>query len=176
MKTIKHFLLLSSVLTLLISCGGGGGNGGSGNDGEPSAKLADVCPVIIDLLPGMNIKYKSENLHGGRGPSWLMGCQSNSRQFWPPNNYLQPIPIYSIKGNEIGRFIVFEHRRRPYGTRAYSGLPGGYPPDSSTLTNSALADGSTNIFVNPDGTACFKVETPLESQGTIGGLFDPGPC
>src|SRR5262245_34481128 len=101
MKNIFRFLVVFSSLTVFASCGGGGGGSGGdgtdldpidGDDGTPSAKLAEVCPIILDLLPGMNIKYKAANIHGGRGPTWIMGCQANSSQYWPPHNYLQPIP------------------------------------------------------------------------------------
>lgn len=186
-KTIKTCLYLFAILfivAMVSACGGGGGDDSGdqgdvpdqddGGGGGGISNLSAVCPVIIDIVPGMNIKYKSQNVHGGRGPSFIMGCQVQSA--WPISTYLANFPIYSVMGNEIGRFVVFDPGHRPYGNRSYSGLPGGYPPDSNTLLNSALADGSTEIFVNVKGNTCYKVNNPTIDQGTISAVGGTGGC
>ena len=185
MRTNVYLISALCLAAMVSACGGGSSSGsdsdnssGDGTDlsGSTSENLALVCPNIIDLVPGMNIKYKSQNVHGGRGPSFILGCESNSKQYWPATNYLANYPIFSVKGNEIGRFVVFDHGNRPYGNRSYTGLPGGYPGDSDTLINSALADGSTEIYINVKSNICFKVNNPKVDQGTIAAVGGKGAC
>ena len=177
LKIIKmsFYSLLSLTLVFALgSCGGGGSGDGGADQTEVADEnlpnyLSQVCPIIYDIVPGMNIKYKSQNVHGGRGPSFIMGCSWNAKQYWPVSSYLATFPIYSARGIEIGKFVVFDPGSRPYGNRSYSGLPGGYPPDSQTLLNDAILDGagSTAIYVNTKDNICFKVDDPTIDQGTI---------
>jgi hypothetical protein len=185
---IKNCLYVLVVLFLAVTitaCGGGGGgdNNGDGTDGtgdinDGPNNLSAVCPTILEVSADNHVKYKSQNVHGGRGPSFILDCSRTAKQYWPISTYLATFPIYSVKGNEIGKFVVYDPGHLPYGNRSYSGLPGGYPPDSTTLVNSALAEGSTEIYVNVKDGICFKVNNPTIDQGGVTPLYGRGngPC
>ena len=132
--------------------------------GVAKADLAAVCPTIINLRNGMDIKYKSENVHGGRGPSFLLGCQAFPKSHWPRR---KRFPVYNANGTQIGRFVTYAAGIHVYGWRAYTGLPGGSPRTADELLRRTQGTGTTNIYINTRGGTCFKVKNPTVNQGTI---------
>ena len=154
---------------------------GLGNVSSARADLAAVCGTVLDLTNNYNTLYKPSNVHGGRGPSWISGCQSNAKAYRPN---VSKFSIYSALGVKIGTFKRYDPGHRPYGARFYTGLPGGSPSTSTSLRSRARAQGggSSNIYLQvktANGGTCFKINTPTTRQGAITpqpGNGRNGPC
>ena len=109
--------------------------------------------------------YKSENVHGGRGPS-LITSYGNTRQ-WPA---CSSVNIYNKNGAIIGRFGCYDPGHLPYGRRFYTGVPGGSYTNASGLYNGARKAGTSNIFIDASNSkkkTCWIVNSPYSRQGGI---------
>lgn len=126
-----------------------------------SAHAADEVPgcSTVASLPGF-WKYKPTNVHGGRGPSLIIGCQN--RRSWPAGRSLT---ILNAKGKRIGAFGLYDAGHYPYGRRYYTGVPGGSYSSATALLSGAKGGGSSNIFIKINAKVCVKVITPTGTEG-----------
>ena len=136
-----------------------------------AAHAEDVVPgcTTVVSLPGY-WKYKPTNVHGGRGPSFILGCQA--KRTWPSGRVLT---ILNAKGKRIGAFGLYDPGHYPYGRRYYTGVPGGSYTSASGLLTGARKGGSSNMFIKVSATKCVKVKTPTGTEGYASPTYS-GAC
>ena len=96
--------------------------------------------VPINEISGGGVLYKSSNIHGGRGPTFLV-------QNVAERTGKQVIEIRNARCEVIGSFGLFA-TDQPYGARYYT-RSGGSGIDSDGLLAAASLVGSTNIRKRP---------------------------
>jgi len=127
-----------------------------------SSKLGDQKSICSGKVVSINslseVLYKPENLHGGRGPSFLVQNVSE-------RTGKRVIEIRNARCEAIGSFGLFA-TDQPYGARYYS-RSGGSGFSAAELRELALKVGSTNILVEGVNGKWIKVRDPLNREGTI---------
>lgn len=132
----------------------------------PSFAAPDSC-TVVSTLPN-NILYKPANVHGGRGPSFLLGCQV--RNLWPAGATLR---IRGENGSTLRySFRMWDVGHHPYGRRYYTGVG----TTSNQLRQQALAAGGSAIYVQGKGNICYKIDNPNNRQGNLTPISGFGPC
>ena len=114
--------------------------------------------VTIDAIPGGGVLYKPANLHGGRGPSFLVqnvGQRTLKKVLEIRNARCEPIASVGLYATD-----------QPYGSRYYS-RSGGSGHDSDALYNLANQVGSPNILVEGLNGSWIRVRNPLERDGSV---------
>ncbi len=127
-----------------------------------SPAMADtVCTgkiIPINEIPGGGVLYKSSNLHGGRGPTFLVqnvGQRTNKKV----------IEIRDAKCNIIGGFGLYA-TDQPYGSRYYT-RSGGSGHDSDQLLALANLVGSNTILVEGINGTWIRVRNPQLREGSV---------
>lgn len=112
--------------------------------------------VSINSLQG--VLYKSENIHGGRGPSFLVQNPSERTN-------KQTLEIRDARCQKIATIGLFR-TDSPYGSRYYMRTGGSGESDTQLL---ALARrvGSNNILVEGVNGKWIKVRNPTQRDGNI---------
>ncbi len=113
--------------------------------------------VPINSISGGGVLYKSENIHGGRGPTFIV-------QNVAERTGKQVIEIRNARCEVIGSFGLFA-TDQPYGARYYS-RTGGSGHESNELLALAQQAGSNNILVEGQDK-WIRVKTPLERDGSV---------
>lgn len=129
-------------------------------DGYEQYLAGTVCAgkvVSINAIPGGSVLYKSSNVHGGRGPTFLV-------QNVAERTGKQVIEIRNARCEWIGSFGLYA-TDQPYGARYYTGS-GGSGIDSNGLLAAAQKVGSNNILVEGKDK-WIRVTNPLNRDGTI---------
>jgi hypothetical protein len=113
--------------------------------------------VPINSIPGGGVLYKPSNLHGGRGPSFLVqnvGERTNKKVIEVRNARCEVIAT-------LGLFATDQ----PYGSRYYS-RSGGTGQDADELLRLAQLAGSTNILI--EGVdKWIRISNPGERNGSV---------
>lgn len=104
------------------------------------------------------VLYKSENIHGGRGPTFLVQKVSERTN-------KTRLEIRNARCEVIGAVGLFA-TDQPYGSRYYS-RTGGSGHDGIDLLNEAQLVGSNNILVEGINGQWILVHNPLERDGNI---------
>lgn len=128
---------------------------------ERIGEFKNICAgrvVPINSIPGGAVLYKPENLHGGRGPSFLV---QNAAE----RTGKQTIEIRNAKCEIIGAFGLFA-TDQPYGARYYT-RSGGSGHSDQDLLNAAKLVGSSNILVEGVGGKWIRVKNPLNRDGSV---------
>ena len=129
--------------------------------------FAQEGPCTVNETTLRGVLYKSQNHHGGRGPSFLVSYRVKST--WPP---CRSLPVYNINGEKISKFGCYDPGNLPYGRRFYQGVPGGSFHDAKRLKRLAKAAGSPKIFVDQsrlrDKSRCVVVNDPTSERQTTG--------
>ena len=113
--------------------------------------------VPIDSISGGGVLYKSENIHGGRGPTFLV-------QNVAERTGKQTIEIRNARCEVIGSFGLYA-TDQPYGARYYSRTGGSDHSDNELLALTQQV-GSHNILVEGKGK-WIRVSSPLERDGSV---------
>jgi len=113
--------------------------------------------VSINAIPGGSVLYKSSNIHGGRGPTFLVQNEAE-------RTGKQVIEIRNARCEVIGSFGLYA-TDQPYGARYYT-RSGGSGIDSDGLYAAATAVGSTNILVEGKDK-WIRVTDPHNRDGSI---------
>lgn len=139
--------------------------------------LGLTCPLVAQAAPAVKdggpscktitnasgFLYKSQNVHGGRGPSFL--CGYKVQRLWPPSHTLA---VRNKSGSIIARLGLYDPGHPPYGRRYYSGVGGGSYTSAIGFLNGAKRAGSTNVFIDFGNGTCFKVNNPTsDRQGSV---------
>jgi len=152
MKSIKALLVVSLTFSLSIAARA---------QAESEMRVADsVCSgkvVPINQIAGGGVLYKSENIHGGRGPTFIVQNEAE-------RTGKQVIEIRNARCEVIGAFGLFA-TDQPYGARYYS-RTGGSGHESQGLLDLAKQVGSTNILVEGKDK-WIRVRTPMERDGSV---------
>lgn len=132
-----------------------------------AAPAVPGCSSVQNV--GGGVLWKPSNTHGGRGGSFLMGCQIHGSK-WPTNK--NPLPILDSNGTQIGRLGLWDPGHRPYGRRYYMKVSGGSYTEVNTLASRAFNNtGSRNVYVNGGSRGCFKLSDPRNREGSISPLL-----
>ncbi len=130
--------------------------------GLPMTAAADtVCTghvVPIGELPGAGVLWKPSNLHGGRGPSFLVqnvGQRTNK----------QTLEIRDARCNVIASIGLFR-TDQPYGSRYYM-RSGGTGQDADELLRLANLVGSDNILVEGVNGTWIRIRNPENREGSV---------
>lgn len=143
------------------------------SDGTPaavvvtnSARLAkalivskqETCSNVVSIDKLRGVLYKESNLHGGRGPTFLVqnvNERTNKRK----------IEIRSVTCKLIGSFGLFR-TDFPYGSRYYQ-KTGGSNLNARQLLLKALVGGSSSAILVEGKGKWIRVDNPLRRQGNI---------
>ena len=124
-----------------------------------AATTAVTCANRVSVSAVLGIKYKPENLHGGRGPSWLV-----------QNAYLRTgkkkIEIRDTKCKLIGTFGLYA-TDYPYGARYYQKSGAGSKLSAQQLSTLAKKAGSPSLLVEGPRAVWYIVKDPLQAEGTV---------
>ncbi len=139
---------------------------GAVSDGLKISFAESVCAGNVISIDALNtnvgatggVLYKSENIHGGRGPSFLVQNPSE-------RTGKQVIEIRNARCEVIGALGLFA-TDQPYGARYYS-RSGGSGHDGIDLLNEARLVGSNNILVEGVNNKWILVHNPTERDGDI---------
>lgn len=123
---------------------------------EPT--ICDGKVIKIGDVPGAHVLYKAENIHGGRGPSFLV---QNVEQ----RTNKQVIEVRDARCRVIGAFGLFA-TDYPFGARYYS-RTGGSGADSTEWLRLANLAGSNNILVEGVNGTWIRVKNPLNREGSV---------
>ncbi len=123
--------------------------------GSPGWVCDNIVP--IDSIPGGGVLYKSENIHGGRGPTFLVQNVSERTN-------KQVIEVRNARCELIGTFGLFR-TDQPYGSRYYS-RTGGTGFSDTDILNIARQAGSDAILVEGLGK-WVRVRNPLNREGSV---------
>lgn len=106
-------------------------------------------------LPG-GVLYKGENVHGGRGRSLILGCNT----YHNIRNLSWNLQILDRKGRQVGTFRLWDPGHRPYGRRYY-----------------AYGTANRNIpaYVKV-GNACWTINNLGSRQGYVSAISGTGGC
>ena len=126
---------------------------------EAAPKARTICQNIVPIneIPGGGVLYKSSNLHGGRGPTFIVqnvAERTNKKVIEIRNARCEPIAT-------IGLFATDQ----PYGSRYYM-RTGGTGQDSDELYRLAMLVGSPNILVE-GVNKWIRVRNPNERDGSV---------
>ncbi|NMC63601.1 MAG: hypothetical protein GYA55_10605 [SAR324 cluster bacterium] len=157
MKTI-----LSSILFLVIIAPAFAENA-SKPEQDPYEQWLTTTPcagkvVPIDAIENRGVLYKAENIHGGRGPTFLV--KNNAEKTGK-----SVIEIRDARCQVIGSFGMFASDG-PYGARYYT-RSGGSGIDNVGLLNAASKVGSTNILIEGTNGKWIRVKNPMNREGSL---------
>lgn len=113
---------------------------------------------IVPITSFGGVLYKSENLHGGRGPSFLVQDESERTN-------KQVLEIRNARCEVIATIGLFR-TDQPYGSRYYM-RSGGSGQDSSELLRLANLVGSSNILIEGVNGKWVRVKNPNSREGNI---------
>jgi len=117
---------------------------------------AETCSKIVSIGSLRYVLYKPSNLHGGRGPTFLVQNPSErtgKRKLLIKDKNCKTISSFGLYATD-----------QPYGARYYTGVPGGKYHNAQKLRS--LAKGGY-ILVEGKNDKWVKVANPLNRQGTI---------
>ena len=114
--------------------------------------------VPINEVPGAGVLYKPSNLHGGRGPSFLVQNSSqrtNKKVLEIRNARCEPIATIGLYRTD-----------QPYGSRYYM-RSGGTGQDDTELLRIANLVGSNTILVEGINGTWIRVRNPTIREGSV---------
>ena len=114
--------------------------------------------VPINSVPGSGVLYKSENIHGGRGPTFLVQNVSQRTN-------KQVIEVRNARCEVVGTLGLFK-TDQPYGSRYYS-RTGGSGQDGQQLLDTASLVGSTNVLIEGVNGTWIRVKNPTLREGNV---------
>ena len=126
-----------------------------------SLEFDSVCKgkiVNIDSIPGGAVLYKSDNIHGGRGATFLV--QNVSQRTGK-----EVLEVRNARCETIGALGLYA-TDFPYGARYYARTGGSGQSGADFLAQAVLV-GSTNILIEGIGGTWIMVHNPTERDGSI---------
>jgi|GEM_PF-5633860 len=125
-------------------------------DPTPGGQCSNV--VSIGQIPGGGVLYKPSNLHGGRGPSFLV---QNVRQ----RTHKSVLQIRNVNCELIAKIGLYA-TDQPYGSRYYM-RSGGTGQDAGELRRLANRAGSNNILIEGVNGTWIRVQNPENREGSV---------
>lgn len=118
-----------------------------------------VCAgKVVPIMSLTEVLYKPSNLHGGRGPSFLVQNVSERTN-------KQVLEIRNARCEVIATIGLFR-TDQPYGSRYYM-RSGGTGQDANELLALASQVGSTNILIEGVNGKWIRIKNPNDREGTI---------
>jgi hypothetical protein len=116
-----------------------------------------TCTSIVDVKTQRNVLYKNQNLHGGRGRTFL----DQDRQLAGTRR----LKVAGLNGNVFSCFGLFRCDA-PYGCRYYQA------PCKDTLSNKSFIakaneNGGNYVLVGKGNGKCFKVSASAARYGAV---------
>ncbi len=128
---------------------------------KPSEMSIGKCGVVVSISSLSGVLYKESNLHGGRGPTFLV--QNSSEQTGKAK-----LLIKDMNCKVISSFGLYA-KDYPYGERFYEGVPGGAGHNADELYALARKAKSSAILVEGVNGKWIKVNDPRHRQGSVSG-------
>ncbi len=115
------------------------------------------CTSVTDVAGLKNVLYKNENIHGGRG-----------RTFLDQDHQLGGTRKLYVAGMNGAVFSCFGLYRcdRPYGCRYYQAMCGDRVSNRSFIKK-ARSNGDHNILVGKKKGPCFKIDSTAYRYGSV---------
>lgn len=118
-----------------------------------------VCAgKVVPIMSLTEVLYKPSNLHGGRGPSFLVQNPAERTN-------KQVLEIRNARCEVIATIGLFR-TDQPYGSRYYM-RSGGSGQDGDELFRLASLVGSSNILIEGVNGKWIRIKNPNEREGTI---------
>jgi hypothetical protein len=114
--------------------------------------------VPIGELPGAGVLYKPSNLHGGRGPSFLV---QNASQ----RTNKKVLEIRNARCEVIATIGLYA-TDQPYGSRYYM-RSGGSGQDDTQLLALANLVGSNSILIEGINGTWVRIKNPTQREGSV---------
>jgi hypothetical protein len=116
-----------------------------------------TCASTVDVKSLRNVLYKNQNLHGGRGRTFL----DQDRQLGGARR----LKVAGLNGKVFSCFGLFKCDS-PYGCRYYQAMC------KDTLSNKSFAakandNGGNYVLVGKGGGKCFKVSASAARYGAV---------
>ena len=134
---------------------GGSSSGGSSTGGGQPGTIS--CSSVTDIGGLSNILYKSSNLHGGRGRSFL----DQDHRFGGVRKLL----VAGSNGKVIGCFGLYACDQ-PFGCRYYQAMCGDATSNSVFAANAAQ-NGGTRVLVGTGTGMCFSFPANVSRYGSV---------
>ena len=158
MNILKHTLALCSAQLLTLHVFAMGSLAQTATPLPPPNSVGTCVNIVsINRIPGAGVLYKPSNVHGGRGPSFLV---QNVKE----RTNKQVIEVRDARCQPIGTFGLFR-TDQPYGSRYYS-RSGGSGFDDDQLLGLAKRVGSSNILIEGVGK-WILVKNPKNREGSV---------
>ncbi len=116
------------------------------------------CQTVTPLTSLSGILYKPENIHGGRGPTFLVQSPKERTS-------KRSIEIRDVNCKKIGSFGLWA-TDWPYGARYYQAVKGGSSLSAKQLYSKARKAGSSSILVQ-GVNKWIRVTNPLKREGKV---------
>lgn len=120
--------------------------------------LSPCAGKVVSINSLAWVLYKPENVHGGRGPSFLVQNPAERTN-------KQSLEIRNARCEVIGTIGLFR-TDHPYGSRYYM-RSGGTGQSDAELLAIAQQAGSSNILIEGVNGKWIRVKNPLLREGTI---------
>jgi len=124
----------------------------------PGQGASSPCGTVVSIDAVRWVLYKPSNLHGGRGPTFLVQNPSERTG----KNRLE---IRDVNCKVIAYFGLWAVDA-PYGARYYQGIPRGSRFSAKKLAQAASRAGSSAILVQGKGKL-IKIDDPRKRQGAV---------
>jgi hypothetical protein len=116
-----------------------------------------TCTSIVDVKTQRNVLYKNENLHGGRGRTFL----DQDRQLGGTGR----LKVAGLNGNVFSCFGLFRCDS-PYGCRYYQATCKDTLSNKQFVTK-ANENGGNYVLVGKGKGKCFKVSASASRYGAV---------
>ena len=124
-----------------------------------SAQTTNVCHGRVVSIESLGrVLYKPSNLHGGRGPSFLVQNEAertNKKVLKIRNARCEPIASIGLYATD-----------QPFGSRYYM-RSGGSGEDADALYALATKVGSPNILIEGVGGKWIRIQDPRLREGAV---------
>lgn len=126
---------------------------------EQTGLAQTICAgKVVPITSLSGVLYKSENVHGGRGPTWLV---KNTAE----RTHKKVIEIRNARCEVIGSFGMFAENGM-YGDRYYT-KTGGSGIEADGLIAEGNKVGSLNILVEGVDGKWIRVKNPTQREGAL---------
>lgn len=128
------------------------------NAQTPTTTACSGKIVPINELPGAGVLYKPANLHGGRGPSFLVqnvSQRTNKKVLEIRNARCEPIASIGLYRTD-----------QPYGSRYYM-RSGGSGQEDTELLAIANQVGSSAILIEGVNGIWIRIKNPTLREGSV---------
>jgi len=154
----ENFLCFISLFLIPIVVNAAGDTDVSDTIDQAAVGQTICAGKVVPITSLTGVLYKSENVHGGRGPTWLVKNVAE-------RTHKKVIEIRNARCEVIGSFGMFAEDGM-YGDRYYT-RTGGSGIDAEGLVREGTKVGSYNILVEGVNGKWIRVKDPRNREGAL---------